>query len=130
MTITSRSWNGGKLVTRPRAYVDEFSRELQLLSSIMWKLTAILLMTVFCSCSVPGSFAQEKTPGDIRSLSQHFIDPKGDLSPWVFNPKENIEILSATRHPGLLMIDDRDTGEDIKGILKEPIRIEDYPLPW
>jgi len=67
---------------------------------------------------------------DIRRLSQHFIEPSGDLSPWMFLPKENIKDLSTSEHPGMLTIWPGERGQDIKGILKDPIRISDYPLPW
>jgi hypothetical protein len=66
---------------------------------------------------------------DIRKLSQHFTDPK-DISPWMFVPQDNIETMDTTEHPGLMTIWEAGKGEDIKGILKEPIKIDDYPLPW
>jgi hypothetical protein len=66
---------------------------------------------------------------DIRKLNQHFIG--GDnLDPWLFIPDENIREISATENPGYLTIRQEGRGQDIRGILKEPIRLSDYPLPW
>jgi len=67
---------------------------------------------------------------DIRKLSQNFIDPNEEISPWSFYPEENIELLSTTEHRGLLLVKDAGKGKDIKGILKDPIRVDEYPLPW
>ncbi len=67
---------------------------------------------------------------DISSLDQHFNRPGHGISPWVFVPSENIKELSTEAHPGLAMIYEAGRGRDIKGILKDPIRIGDYPLPW
>ena len=68
-------------------------------------------------------------PG-IRKLSQHFNEPDGDYAPWVFGPKENVKEVSTSEHPGLATIREAGKGKDIKGILKDPIRIGEYPLPW
>jgi len=67
---------------------------------------------------------------DIRQLSQHFLDPNGDVSPWMFLPRENIKSLSTAEHPGMLTIWEAGRGQDVKGLLKHPIRIDEYPLPW
>lgn len=67
---------------------------------------------------------------DIRKLSHHFIPPGSDISPWMFIPKDNIKSLSTDDHAGMLTIKASDLGKDIKGVLKDPIRIDDYPLPW
>ena len=66
---------------------------------------------------------------DIRELSQHFTDPE-DHSPWIFLPQDNIESLSTAERPGYATIWESGKGKDIKGILKDPIKIDDYPLPW
>ena len=67
---------------------------------------------------------------DIRRLTQHFTGETEDISPWVFVPQENIRSLSTSEHPGFVTVWHGDKGKDIKGILKDPIRIDDYPLPW
>src|SRR5262249_54184764 len=67
---------------------------------------------------------------DIRLLSQHFNEPGADIAPWMFVPRENIKELSTSEHPGLVTLWEAGKGRDIKGILKDPIRIDDYPLPW
>jgi len=67
---------------------------------------------------------------DIRRLSDHFSDVNDSLDPWRFVPPENIERATKAEHPGLLAIYERGLGKDVRGILKHPIRIEDYPLPW
>jgi hypothetical protein len=66
---------------------------------------------------------------NISSLSQHFTEPN-NISPWMFVPKDNIRAIDTTEHPGLLTIWEAGKGKDIKGILKDPIKIDDYPLPW
>jgi hypothetical protein len=75
--------------------------------------------------------AEHSTPvtKDIRTLSQDFISSHG-ISPWMFFPKDNIKKIDTTEHPGYLTIWEAGRGEDIKGVLKDPIRINDYPLPW
>jgi len=67
---------------------------------------------------------------DIRNLSHHFLQPTDDISPWMFYPQSNIAKLSTKDHRGLLSIADAGKGEDIKGTLKDPIRIDSYNLPW
>lgn len=66
----------------------------------------------------------------IRKLTQHFNEPDGDVTPWEFVPAENVKDFSTSRHPGLATIYEAGRGEDIKGLLKEPIRIGEYALPW
>jgi len=70
------------------------------------------------------------TAKDIRELSQHFNEPGADISPWMFIPEDNVKEMSTAEHPGLMAIWQAGKGKDIKGILKDPIRIDDYPLPW
>ena len=67
---------------------------------------------------------------DIRKLSHHFLEPDDDVSPWMFYPESNIKELSTSAHRGLLKIVAGEERKDIKGVLKEPIRYDDYPLPW
>jgi len=69
-------------------------------------------------------------PKDIRKLSQHFNEPGGDISPWMFVPADNIKEVSTAEHPGVVTVWQAGKGQDIKGILEDPIRIDDYPLPW
>src|SRR5262245_11187918 len=71
-----------------------------------------------------------KSKRDIRALSQHFLDPRGKTSPWMFVPEENIASRSLEEHAGVLTIWEAGRGKDVKGILEDPIRIDDYPLPW
>src|SRR5262245_28176472 len=67
---------------------------------------------------------------DISDLDQHFNDPGKDISPWMFVPRENIKEFSTEEHPGLATIYEAGKGKDVKGLLKEPIRIGEYSLPW
>ena len=76
---------------------------------------------------VPGAGSE---PKDIRKLSQHFNEPGGDISPWMFIPADNIKEISTAEYPGLVTLWQAGKGEDIKGILQNPIRIDDYPMPW
>jgi hypothetical protein len=94
------------------------------------KIFAIAL-TAFITCSAANAQESEANqPRDIQKLSQDFTSSSNDISPWMFYPKTNIGSLSTSEHRGLLTIRDAGHGQDIKGILKEPIRINDYPLPW
>jgi hypothetical protein len=65
---------------------------------------------------------------DIRNLTQHFTGE--GTAPWVFGPEENIKEISTTENPGLVTIRQNGNGQDIKGILEEPIKLADYPVPW
>ncbi|MFN0051109.1 MAG: hypothetical protein ACKV0T_02900 [Planctomycetales bacterium] len=67
---------------------------------------------------------------DIRTLSQHFLDKAGNTAPWQFVPKQNIASLSTDEHPGVVTLWEAGKGADVKGVLDQPIRIDDYPLPW
>ena len=87
----------------------------------------IILFLVSASSSQP--YAASHHTKDIRKLSQHFTDPKG-LTPWIFVPQDNIKSVSATEHPGFVTIWEAGKGKDIKGILKDPIHIDAFPLPW
>ncbi len=66
----------------------------------------------------------------IRELSRHFSEPDGPTDPWVFIPATNVKLLSTAQHPGLIAIYEAGQGEDIKGVLERPIKIDDYPTPW
>jgi hypothetical protein len=66
---------------------------------------------------------------DIHTLTQYFTGESEDTSPWMFVPRGNIRSVSTSEHPGHLTIWHADTGEGIKGRLKEPIKISDYPTP-
>jgi hypothetical protein len=82
----------------------------------------------------PARVSAEKPPGgtvkDIRLLNQHFNEPGADTAPWMFVPRANIKEMSTSEHPGLVTLWEAGKGQDIKGILQDPIRIDDYPLPW
>ena len=65
-----------------------------------------------------------KTRPDIRKLSQHFVDAKSS-EPWHFEPKSNIEEVSLSEHRGLVTIREAGKGQEIKGLLKSPIRLEE-----
>src|SRR3954454_20161914 len=67
---------------------------------------------------------------DIRKLSQHFTDPRGDTWPWVFLPEDNIRRLSTAEHPGMVTLWEAGKGQDVKGVLQDPIALSDYPPPW
>src|SRR5689334_15278248 len=67
---------------------------------------------------------------DIRALSQHFNKPGQAIDPWIFIPRENIKEFSTEEHPGLATIYEAGKGRDIKGLLRDPIPIGTYPLPW
>lgn len=66
----------------------------------------------------------------IRKFDEHFNAPGMESASWQFVPKENIEEFSTTRHPGLATIFEAGHGKDVKGLLSEPIGIDDFRLPW
>ena len=66
----------------------------------------------------------------IGELSQHFNDPNTGFSPWIFIPESNVKEVSTAEHPGLATLWQAGQGKDVKGVLENPIRIDDYPLPW
>lgn len=67
---------------------------------------------------------------DIETLSNHFNDPGGSTAPWQFLPSENVKLTNTTETPGLLVLQEAGQGQDVKGVLPHPIRIDDYPMPW
>ena len=73
--------------------------------------------------------AQPAQRPDIRKLSQHFIDAR-DSSPWHFAPAGNIKEVSLSEHRGLVTLREAGKGQDIKGLLKSPLRLDEYPAPW
>lgn len=87
---------------------------------------SVFILTIASVLTIHPSHAEN----DIRKLSQHFIDPGGDISPWMVVPKENVKSYSTDEHTGMLTIWPGEQGKDIKGILQDPIKIDDYPLPW
>lgn len=69
-------------------------------------------------------------PTDIRSLTQHFNLLGSGIEPWMFVPKSNIAEISTEEHPGAVTVRQAGKDADIKGILRKPIGIGDFPLPW
>jgi len=74
--------------------------------------------------------SSERGRQDTRALTQHFNQPGGGIEPWMFVPESNIAEISTAEHPGTATIRQAGRGQDIKGILRQPIGIGDYPLPW
>ena len=105
-------------------------------ASVMKALWKISILGLLCSSLRPPVWAQQATganaanANDIRKLSQDFTQTSGDITPWVFCPQSNIQSLSTSEHRGLLTIRDAGKGQDVKGVLKDPIPISQYPLPW
>jgi hypothetical protein len=88
--------------------------------------TWLVCAALFGPCLVPGA----ARAADISALDQHFNEPGKGLGPWAFVPEDNIREFSTAEHPGLATIYEAGRGRDIKGVLKQPIRIGDYRLPW
>jgi hypothetical protein len=92
-----------------------------------------IVLVALISLGTRGAKAQNQLDHEptrnISRLNQHFTDLK-NISPWIFVPTENIKAIDTTEHPGLLTIWEAGKGKDIKGILKDPIEIGDYSLPW
>src|SRR2546428_501798 len=78
----------------------------------------------------PSTAEEDAHTGSVAALSQHFIDPSGNISPWIFIPQDNIKSVSTAEHSGLVTIREAGKGKDIKGVLKDPIRIDHYRMPW
>ncbi len=75
----------------------------------------------------PDTFA---LPENITDLTQHFNEGDADVSPWVFVPAGNVCEIDTQSFPGVAVIGQQGNGQDIKGILPQPIRFDDYPMPW
>ncbi len=67
---------------------------------------------------------------DISQFTSHFRDPDRGHAPWGFYPEDSIASVSTTESPGFVVIRNKGGGTDIKGILAEPIRMDEYPVPW
>jgi len=87
------------------------------------------LTIIMISVVLGGSFTAQAEK-DIRKFTQHFIETGEKISPWRFIPEDNIKSLSTTEAPGFAVIRHEGKGKDIKGILEEPIKFDDYPPPW
>ena len=85
-----------------------------------------MILLAWCAAAAAAQPAQRP---DIRKLSQHFIDAR-DSSPWHFVPAGNIKDVSLSEHRGLVTLREAGKGQDIKGLLKSPLRLDDYPAPW
>ncbi len=96
----------------------------------MTRMTASFLCVLFCLTFTPSIYGLTESSKPLSTLSQHYNDPDGDISPWMFVPEQNIKKISTTHRPGLIAVWEDGEGQDIKGLLHDPIRIEDYALPW
>jgi len=90
---------------------------------------ALFLSITMVGLTLAAGPAVCETDKDIRNLSQHFISPEG-MDPWMFVPEDNISEISTSENPGYVTVRQAGKGQDIRGILKDPIRLSDYPLPW
>ena len=100
-------------------------------------LVCLLFTLVILGVSSVGPISEEPIPSGptpsakkLSEFSQHFNEPGGDLSPWMFIPGDNIKKISNTEHPGMVTLWENGKGQNIKGILQEPIRIDEHPFPW
>ena len=112
--------------TRSRPATD-FRRSSMLSRCRVWKtiLLSLVLGTIVDHLTAPAA------AGDISSLDQHFNLPGQARShPGSSCRQSNVKEFSTEEHPGLATIYEAGRGQDIKGILKDPIRIGDYRLPW
>src|SRR5690242_6104019 len=80
--------------------------------------------------ATPATEEDNSSRASVASLSQHFIDPSGSISPWMFIPQENIKSISTTEHLGFVTIREAGHGKGIKGVLKDPITLSKYRMPW
>lgn len=97
--------------------------------SVSWRFTRLMNLIAWVILVQCGG-ASSLSARDISELDQHFNEPGADFSPWIFVPDENIRELSTEEHPGLVTLYEAGKGRDVKGILKQPIGIKDYALPW
>jgi hypothetical protein len=67
---------------------------------------------------------------NIEDLTHHFDKLDQDIQPWMFVPQSNVKDINTSLLPGAVSIREAGAGKDIKGILVEPIRINEFPLPW
>ncbi len=83
-----------------------------------------------CLAFTPSNHGLTEPSEPLSTLSQYYDEPDGDISPWMFVPENNIRKLSTHHRPGLIAVWEDGKGRDIKGILEDPVRIEDYAMPW
>ncbi len=96
-----------------------------------WQTWLVAALTVVAGHRALAAEPTNRTGGrDIRTLSQHFIKRDDSTAPWKFTPQENIARLSTSDHAGVATLVEAGKGQDIKGVLDTPIRLDDYPLPW
>jgi hypothetical protein len=88
--------------------------------------TIIGITFILLNASVPPWALPEK----IIDLTEHFNETNGKDSRWIFVPQDNVREFSTEKHPGLATIWQNGKGKDITGILKDPIPIDAYQLPW
>src|SRR5262245_14689925 len=93
-------------------------------------MTALVLVFINAAFSRAEEGIHFNGKKDIRKLSQHFTNPHDEMAPWVFLPEENIASISTAEHAGVVTIWEAGRGKDIKGLLEQPIGVDDYPLPW
>jgi hypothetical protein len=88
---------------------------------------------LFCRTALVATVIFHASSGfgkNIEDLTQHFNKPGKDIQPWMFVPQSNIKDINTSIQPGVVSIREAGAGKDIKGILAEPIRINEFPLPW
>jgi hypothetical protein len=67
---------------------------------------------------------------DISRSSHHFNDPRARLDPWTFTPAANIAELDLGKTVGAVTLRLAGRGDDVKGLLPEPIRLDRFGMPW
>ena len=92
-------------------------------ASVPW---VMAIATAACCLCTSATSAERR----ISQLNQHFNDPAKGTAPWTFVPADNVKSFSTSDHPGLATIYEAGKGQDVKGILPAPIRLDDYHLPW
>src|SRR5262245_23314777 len=96
----------------------QFERE-----KVICPVLVLLLWAALCIPVAAGRNEPEPVKKDIRDLSNHFNTPGADISPWIFVPESNVKEISTTESPGLLSVWQAGKGQEVKGILKDPIKL-------
>jgi hypothetical protein len=85
-----------------------------------------LFLLVFLTLLTAANGAERR----ISELNQHFNEPDKEIAPWIFVPSSNVKSFSTSEHPGLATLYEAGKGQDVKGLLKSPIKLGDYRMPW
>ncbi|MBS0265986.1 MAG: hypothetical protein JSS02_28905 [Planctomycetes bacterium] len=89
-------------------------------------LRRVFMSLVYCGLGAATCLGAD----DLSRLTQHFNDPRASYEPWQFGPASNLATLDLRKTPGALTLKLAGKGQDVKGLLPQPLAIDAAPLPW